>query len=1005
MQIPYSHRCATHATIATRILLLAIMAAMLAGCHDDNLINRHSLYEESEEKDQYVGSTRHLTPGAQADNFPYKEFVLAILAPDGEIIRRAGFIDRKHNRSELQLLNGLKDGQYRLLYLEYDRKLNSTLDNLPERFNRAHFGLGMRIKITNGNVALLDSYNPTIGLCGEGTADAPYIISSDDQMLQLMMKVNSASTNRQITSQTYLQQVVPIDMDMASFSCDMRYGWYPIGCDVNLPFRGVFIGNEISNIWSDRPSSPGIGLFGFVHNATLKDIAVKDSEFLGNYAVGAVAGAVISAGDDHGKSIFVNCSIRDTQVEGSSGSFAIGGITGAIDMYGNALFTGCSAEGGAVTGSYNVGGIVGGGARRSTTMVANCRNLTPVTGEYGGTGGIIGACDTLNVTASENFAEIRGATKYEGASGTNGIGTGGIAGGAGMCALTSVLNHGNVSGKDGVGGLIGSTRIAGGDGKTYTYNNCVIRGGGNEGSVSGSDFVGGAMGEGQFGCYGFYNKGNVTGNDYVAGAVGSTSICSASNAVNSGIIRGRNYVAGIIAKTSMAIAATCHNFGQISATGHHSGGITGLCGNNTIIHYCGNFSEVGGSKQVGGIVGEIGDPRKWSGANIADCVVGGLEIAFAVLGPALSATSMAIHSTAHVAAIGLHILELSLESVLLLTDSALLSYGVYEILEAEADEIEASVSAEVSALRSDIDNEIHSIRNTLTNSYKASTYDHSSFNEYVGRVESVNKFIEQEDNDEVFFENLNLMREERAEELESKKHASEIIHEVVGGVAVAVSLVSAVAATVLSGGAAAPFIVAGAMGAVVGGMNAITKAVGDFQVNSAIVTQCANTGKILGSPENSGGIVGELQDACLVEYCLNAVDLPDNYQPFAANCHPHSSVVYSINAGITSLQLNNGYLSTKNSSTVALCSQLSLSDTQRNANYQGTKCYPMTKQMISQAESYDTEWTFVDANQVEYNYRFKIPVGRNSFFNLPAQSGTSFPTPNISRAASANLLR
>ena len=147
-----------------------------------------------------------------------------------------------------------------------------------------------------------------------------------------MIYVNSASTNAKVTPSTYFEQLQPIDMDMASYDCDLRNGWYPIGSDTNLPFRGVYKGNTISNLWSDRGAAPAVGLFGYIHNATLTDLRMEDCLMTGNYAVGTVAGAVIAAGDDHGKSNIINCSAIRCEVKGSAQSFAIGGIVGAVEI-------------------------------------------------------------------------------------------------------------------------------------------------------------------------------------------------------------------------------------------------------------------------------------------------------------------------------------------------------------------------------------------------------------------------------------------------------------------------------------------------------------------------------------------------------------------------------------------------------------------------------------------------------------------------------------------------
>ena len=62
---------------------------------------------------------------------------------------------------------------------------------------------------------------------------------------------------------------------------------------------------------------------------------------------------------------------------------------------------------------------------------------------------------------------------------------------------------------------------------------------------------------------------------------------------------------------------------------------------------------------------------------------------------------------------------------------------------------------------------------------------------------------------------------------------------------------------------------AGAFYAAVGGANSISKAVDNFQVNAAVISQCVNMGEIYAEGDQCGGIVGYLQDACLLEDCLN----------------------------------------------------------------------------------------------------------------------------------------
>ena len=182
-----------------------------------------------------------------------------------------------------------------------------------------------------------------------------------------------------------------------------------------------------------------------------------------------------------------------------------------------------------------MGGIIGGAARYSRTVINDCENSSTITSEYSGAGGMIGAADTLYVTSCRNKADIAGAIQYNSSdNGNSGIGVGGIVGGSGISFLTACRNEGTVSGAGGVGGIIGSTRVKGdaSKGDAYLFNNTFLRWCANNGNVSGTNSVGGMCGEAQFGCYGAINKGNISGNDYVAGIVGNTSVAVAHNAIN-----------------------------------------------------------------------------------------------------------------------------------------------------------------------------------------------------------------------------------------------------------------------------------------------------------------------------------------------------------------------------------------------------------------------------------------------------------------------------------------
>lgn len=970
-----------------RFWLLSLLFTVFVGCDDDKLSGPSG---GDNENDNFIGDARVFRLGDEASGLTSTDVTCKLLAPDGQIISRHGSHSRLDGVSDFVLENGLKDGVYRLLYAEYPIQDNGDLAGLPEKFKTAQYGLGCRIAVTGNEIVVRDDFDDDIDLFGSGTKDDPYIISSYSHLITLMKYVNSDETNKKITPETYFKQTNPIDMEQASFECDVRYGWYPIGADTNTPFRGVYLGDEISYLWIDRPNTAGVGLFGFVYDATLDGVKMTHADISGNFAVGAAVGATITGGDKHGQSSFTNCSVSNSTVAGSSQSFAIGGLVGAADMYTSTLFQKCSSDGNNISGSYNVGGIVGGSGMYSNLTLGECSNSSPVTSEYSGAGGIVGAADTLYVSGSKNTALITGASKYSpGESGNAGIGAGGIVGGSGVSWLTACTNTGEVKGKYGVGGLLGSTRIKGSDDDSYVYNNTYIRWSQNLGKVSGTQCVGGICGEAQFGCYGVYNNGDVSGGDYTAGIIGITSIAVAHNAVNTGTVSGGSYSAGIVGKTTWGSVALDHNYGKVTGSGSHTAGIIGLAGNNTIVHYCGNMGAICGSGKgpAAGIVAEIGDPREWTGMNIAECVVGSAEIVMAFLGPCIAVAAGYVESVSEVASVILEVVETSADAALLRADTILASFGLAEILSPEeAEELEASLSGVSEGICDEVKNNMSAVRYSFTG-FDIKSFDKAPITaDYNNYVESTLNYYEAEGNDEIFNESINKQREDRMEELEHISHIKEIVHEVIAGVSIAVSTVAIVGSAVASGGAAVPFLIAGSAAAVVGGVNAITKSTTDFAENAVVISQCVNSGTVTGASDKFAGIVGILQDNCIVSDCLNTAEISN---PLVCEAKSKSEISYCMSVCVA------GYDNHSNSShfnSVVYYYPNNLSENNRA----GTYCYYdlmyLEADEINDKASYDKSGVYRVSEDSYEHWSFKWDLGSDKKWNV-TNSVNGFPVP------------
>lgn len=856
-------------------------AFLFSGCKDDGAPDSPQV-----EKDKYVGTTRELILGPEAIGFNSDSFSLTLEAPDGSIITRNGSHLRQNMQSVLTLSTGLADGEYRLLYFEYPISDNPQLADLADTFTTTQFGLGSRIEVHNGSVTVLDSFDEEVGLPGKGTAEDPYEISSYHSLIKLAEIVNSEDNNSLITKDTHFHQTGRIDMYQASREADRRYGWIPIGASSVLPFRGHYHGAEISTLIIDRPNSAAVGLFGYVYETEIDNVILTNSAISGNFAVGGIVGASLMSGQGRGLISFTKCRVSGCELTGSDGSVGVGGLLGMVDTQSKAYFHDCSGSSNNISGSYNVGGLAGGAGIYSSVIFSQCSNFSDIRSDYSGAGGIIGTCDTVQAAACANAGKIYGGLRYRNNDKDNsGIGTGGIAGGVGNATVSACTNSGEIAGYAGVGGLVGSSRVKGSDSEAYLYNNVMFRYCNNIAPVKGTECVGGLVGEAQAGTYAVYNLSEVSGDRYIGGIAGCTSISVIHNAINTGKITGCDYTAGIVGKTQFGSLALDQNYGIINASGTTTGGIVALAGNNTIIHYCNNYGDVcsTGSGPVGGLVGEIGDPRKWTGMNTTECIIGSMEIIMGFVGPLMAVSEHAIAALSETLEVFLHISEVATDSSLLFTDSVLWAMGLGEMLESEELEAYSSeLSQEVGEVNNQIKEDMASIRrkekvnvpgfdvNCLTSGYNNCLFSTLNYYESDGGAEKFN-------------EQINLAREERAEYLERVHETNEIIHQVVAGVCIVVGTAATIGGLVASGGAAAPFVIAGAVTSIAGGLNAITKTALEFEDNAVIVSQCVNVGNISApSGSTTAGLIGVLQDKSILRDCLNTGNGTGHGDPFVA---------------------------------------------------------------------------------------------------------------------------
>ena len=344
----------------------------------------------------------------------------------------------------------------------------------------AFFGLSMNATFAQ---------HPPLG-GGLGTSDDPYQIKYVGHLVELATYVNGGNGNG--TSGVFYKLVG--DIDMSAYTSGL--GWEPIGDyrsgNSTTAFCGNFDGENktVRNLTLNRASQNYIGLFGFVKNGTIRNIAVENCNVVGKESTGALVGKMETT-------TVSNCHATGT-IRGTAHS--IGGLVGnsvnvstITNSYAMCSVTGLQCTGGLVGSSFKstisnsyamgnvdghqvTGGLVG---LMNGSTITNCYATGNTSGHYT-TGGLMGASeiDSTQSTVTRCFAigNVNGDDM-----------AGGLAGYNGSTAITNCYATGNVTGEATLGGLVGytaSNRAI----ISYCYAKGNVRGnGGNLGGLVGSN--------------------------------------------------------------------------------------------------------------------------------------------------------------------------------------------------------------------------------------------------------------------------------------------------------------------------------------------------------------------------------------------------------------------------------------------------------------------------------------------------------------------------------------
>ena len=224
-----------------------------------------------------------------------------------------------------------------------------------------------------GNLSAVDRWDGTSSewTQGNGTAEAPYLIETAENLAYLAKVVNEGDS----LSGIWFSQTQDLDMDSLI--------WTPIAADSGMCFKGNYDGQgfKITNLNLINDSVIYAGLFGHIEDVVIKNIKLEayvasDSSYSGGLAAFASGGIHIEGCDISGKI--------------SNGSGIAGGIIGVYGKgngnVGDMVINNCTSSS-VVKGDYS-GGFIGDFDGGDMVIINNCTSSSVVEGDY--SGGFIG---------------------------------------------------------------------------------------------------------------------------------------------------------------------------------------------------------------------------------------------------------------------------------------------------------------------------------------------------------------------------------------------------------------------------------------------------------------------------------------------------------------------------------------------------------------------------------------------------------------------------------------
>jgi filamentous hemagglutinin family protein len=330
-------------------------------------------------------------------------------------------------------------------------------------------------QVGNGSIASFSASNFEVtsasflrALSGSGTAADPYLIGD-------VYGLQGIGTSAPLLADAY-KLANSIDAS-GTANWNSGAGFAPLGSSIDMPFTGTFDGNgkTITGLTINLPNAEDVGLFGYVRDGSVSNLALTNFTVEGSRFVGALAGI------NNGGTI-ADVSVDDGTVTGTSNTLAdmsantnVGGLVGESvnDTTSNASITSASAGlGVTVTASDGsggpltlgqVGGLVG---WNSSGTISDSYSAATVTGDRY-VGGLVGRNDGA---ISQSFASGAATSVWGYIGGLAGLNTGTIADSYALGSVTSIFataglvgqNMGSITNSYAAGLVQGGSGVAGG---------------------------------------------------------------------------------------------------------------------------------------------------------------------------------------------------------------------------------------------------------------------------------------------------------------------------------------------------------------------------------------------------------------------------------------------------------------------------------------------------------------------------------------------------------------